>query len=641
LDLDGLDDYVIMPTMSKYSPFTISMWINGSLTQTKGGILMNGGSTANRWGLSLENGNINSRISNGTTSDIWSVEAYSSANYPSGWHKITVTDDGTNRRYYRDGVFISQHADTVTNSGVAAALRIGKGGGTDLSFFTGKIDEVTVSSVARSAGWVQTEYNNQSDPSAFYSISSEELPGQTSVTYSLTVANGSGDGSYASGAKLTITASAPATGKVFDKWTGDTAHIASATSATTTVTMPAKAITLTSTYKDASAPSDPSGGTGGGSIPDTSKYTLTVNQGSGDGSYPSGNLVTISADAAPSGKTFDRWTGDAAYLASAIVSTTVVTMPAKAITLTATYKDAGGTAASVKYTLTVNSGTDSGSYEAGAKVAIHANLPASSGQVFDRWTGDTKYLNSAVSSAAIVTMPAKAITLTATYKDSGIINLPDGTLIKQPDSPKVYVIVGGEKKWIGTPEQFEQMGYKWTSIQIVAKETLDIIDDFEDNLIRLINDYKVYLVTGGVRRHIPNPQVFLDYGFLWEDVKNVDEITVNRYKSAYLVKESGKEAVYYLNGSGVRKHIPTAEIFNSYNDKWEDIQIVSRTEMESYPLSDLIQLQDSNQVYLVSGSIKKLIPDVATFARKGYDWNRIITVNKQEFDWYQDGGTVK
>jgi hypothetical protein len=99
--------------------------------------------------------------------------------------------------------------------------------------------------------------------------------------------------------------------------------------------------------------------------------------------------------------------------------------------------------------------------------------------------------------------------------------------------------------------------------------------------------------------------------------------------------------VYYLSPNGVRKHIPTAEIFASYGDKWEDVQVISAQEMESYPLSRLIRLEGSNDVYLVSASIKQLIPDAATFTRKGYDWNSIVTVNKTEFDYYREGGTVK
>lgn len=40
--------------------------------------------------------------------------------------------------------------------------------------FNGNIDEVTISQTARSAGWVITTYNNQLDPSTFYTVGNEE-----------------------------------------------------------------------------------------------------------------------------------------------------------------------------------------------------------------------------------------------------------------------------------------------------------------------------------------------------------------------------------------------------------------------------------------------------------------------------------
>jgi hypothetical protein len=175
----------------------------------------------------------------------------------------------------------------------------------------------------------------------------------------------------------------------------------------------------------------------------------------------------------------------------------------------------------------------------------------------------------------------------------------------------------------------------------VTDSILEAIQDLEDNLIKLKGDYKVYLVTNGVRRHIPNPQVFLNYGFNWDDIKEVDESTAAEYKDTYLVRESGEDEVYYLNGNGVRKHIPTAEIFDSYGDKWGDIQIVSKTEMESYPISDLVQLEGSNDVYTLTGNMKKLIPDPETFKKYKLDWSKIIKINKAEFDYYTDGGELK
>jgi beta-lactamase superfamily II metal-dependent hydrolase len=69
----------------------------------------------------------------------------------------------------------------------------------------------------------------------------------------------------------------------------------------------------------------------------TGDYTLTVTSGSGDGSYDGGDAVSISADTPPSGKKFDKWTGDPAYVADVSASDTTVKMLTKAISVTATY----------------------------------------------------------------------------------------------------------------------------------------------------------------------------------------------------------------------------------------------------------------------------------------------------------------
>ena len=70
--------------------------------------------------------------------------------------------------------------------------------------------------------------------------------------YTLTVVSGDGSGSYASGATAILLADNPPSGKVFDKWVTDAQGVtfASATTAATTITMPAANVTITATYKD-------------------------------------------------------------------------------------------------------------------------------------------------------------------------------------------------------------------------------------------------------------------------------------------------------------------------------------------------------------------------------------------------------
>lgn len=220
---------------------------------------------------------------------------------------------------------------------------------------------------------------------------------------------------------------------------------------------------------------------------------------------------------------------------------------------------------------------------------------------------------------------------------SSSTSYPDSTLIKTPGSFKVYVIISQKKKWISTPEVFETLGYKWTNITNIDTNTLKTIPDYEDNLIRAINDYKVYIVINGIKRHIPNPEIFLNYGFSWEDVKDVPQSTIDRYMRGYLVRESRQGTIYYLSPAGIKKHIPTPEIFASYNDKWEDIQVISKKEMDSYQTSNLIRY--NNQIYLVQGSYKRLIPTESVLNR--YDKSVIIDSNGAEFNWYKLGNVVR
>ncbi|MCL2165397.1 MAG: FG-GAP-like repeat-containing protein, partial [Oscillospiraceae bacterium] len=111
------------------------------------------------------------------------------------------------------------------------------------------------------------------------------------TTYVLTVQNGSGSGSYEAGTRITITANAAPTGKVFDEWTTPVGGIENSNFATATFIMPALSTTVTATYKD---------------VP-VSTYTLTVNQGTGSGSYEAGTAVNIKADQPPAGKHFVKW----------------------------------------------------------------------------------------------------------------------------------------------------------------------------------------------------------------------------------------------------------------------------------------------------------------------------------------------
>lgn len=80
----------------------------------------------------------------------------------------------------------------------------------------------------------------------------EVRPSTPDPDYAVTVNNGTGDGRYTEGETVTITADAPEEGKRFKEWTvvSGGAVLVDATSASTSFTMPAKAVEVTATYED-------------------------------------------------------------------------------------------------------------------------------------------------------------------------------------------------------------------------------------------------------------------------------------------------------------------------------------------------------------------------------------------------------
>lgn len=135
--------------------------------------------------------------------------------------------------------------------------------------------------------------------------------------YNLSVTNGSGGGSYSAGQVVGINANAPPAGMLFLNWTGS--PVSNPNASSTTITMPASSAAVTANYYN----------------PNTT-YLLTVNNGSGGGTFAPGLVQTITANAPPAGMIFKNWTG--AAVANANNASTTITMPAAITTVTANYQ---------------------------------------------------------------------------------------------------------------------------------------------------------------------------------------------------------------------------------------------------------------------------------------------------------------
>ena len=114
-----------------------------------------------------------------------------------------------------------------------------------------------------------------------------QVPESGVSSYNLTVIGGTGEGVFIQGASVTITANEPTIGKKFSGWTIEGISGLDTTKTSLTFNMPANAVTATANYEDI-------------------EHTITVNGGTGGGTYKQGDEVTVTAED-KEGKEFVGW----------------------------------------------------------------------------------------------------------------------------------------------------------------------------------------------------------------------------------------------------------------------------------------------------------------------------------------------
>lgn len=98
----------------------------------------------------------------------------------SHWHFVAVTYDFPTKtvKLFCDGQPLTLTTNgTAMNWSQAASVSnwfLGSNPDAAANYFLGSIDELRFSSVARTPGWLATEYANQSSPSTFYTVDSEQ-----------------------------------------------------------------------------------------------------------------------------------------------------------------------------------------------------------------------------------------------------------------------------------------------------------------------------------------------------------------------------------------------------------------------------------------------------------------------------------
>jgi len=222
-------------------------------------------------------------------------------------------------------------------------------------------------------------------------------------------------------------------------------------------------------------------------------YSVTVNSGTGSGDYAAGAAVAITASSAPDGQTFDMWTtADGVTFANANAASTTFTMPASAVTVTATYKDlpAG------HYNITVqndgNGTANANVTSAAAGDQITLTATPSSGYQFKEWQ--------VVSGGVTITdnqftMPANGVTIEAVFEA-----VPTFTVAVNSGTGSGYYAAGAVVAITANSAASGQIFDKWTTadgVTFANANAMSTTFTMPSNDVTVTATYKDYTAPGG------------------------------------------------------------------------------------------------------------------------------------------------
>ena len=120
-----------------------------------------------------------------------------------------------------------------------------------------------------------------------------------------------------------------------------------------------------------------------------------------------------------------------------------------------------------------------------------------------------------------------------------------------------------------------------------------------NGLYRASDEGTVYFVSGGVRRAIPSAECFDDWGFRWDNIRVVSRADIERcawgVPLQHLVTIAGNGTVWWIQ-DGFKRPIASASIFESMGFSWNDVRTLDAGRVNRFPTGPLLDRIEPNLV---------------------------------------------
>ena len=220
-------------------------------------------------------------------------------------------------------------------------------------------------------------------------------------------------------------------------------------------------------------------------------------------------------------------------------------------------------------------------------------------------------------------------------------NTPNGILLRAVDSPRVYYMENGQKRYVWSPQMLESQ-FRFDDVVITSPTDLQAIPNgpqmtFRDGSL-ISNRGAVFVISNGRRLPIESGDTFLQKGYKWSNVIPVSNAEAdihprgpllraadNHPDGTLLLAPSGR---MYVLEDGRRRYIPSPLIFEA-RYRWDSAVAVSQAVINSYPRGadqfypDGLLISSATGVYLMQNNRRRPIHSPAIFESYGLNWDKV------------------
>src|SRR3990172_4723410 len=231
-------------------------------------------------------------------------------------------------------------------------------------------------------------------------------------------------------------------------------------------------------------------------------------------------------------------------------------------------------------------------------------------------------------------------------------NYPDGTLLKGSGS-QVFVIRGGLKRNVPNPATFAANGLNWSAILTIPDSILDALPAGQPLLDVIANGnllkgtgQEVYVMDGGLKRHVADPGVLDSCHYGWDAVYTIHDSLLTPIPTGGQLSgapcppfspPSGRlvngtvDTVYVMAG-GLKRGTPNPATFAAKRFQWGDINLVPDSSLALIPAGQplLDVLANGNllkgtgpEVYVMDGGLKRHVADPGVLDGWHYGWEAL------------------